>query len=409
MINYEEKILTKLVSKYRTSLKDLGTNTIHRTTKIKPSDIYRRYESNDGDYAVIETFNSISKDLCDRGFVKVVQEPFGTRIKEIILSDERIEEIEQYLSEHYNYISKDSIISEMKRLIRTYQNQSLHCKRICEQLKEMVDKRKVVHKIRDTEDILKALAFIETNQRDLYVREASMHIYGDSKYLENTVLDTVCHHLHSDMPIEEGEMEDEVLQKYHIYKEPRNITIKGSCKITIHDTTIDISAFRNGLTFSAADLPAVSSINLNHHPFMTIENRTAWMRYANKNMITMYLGGYADRFQRDFIRKVYNDNRECTFLHFGDIDPGGFWIHHHLVSMTGVPFLLFAMSEKQLQQKQYAHCLHSLSENDINRLKHLKDMEPYKQVVQYMLGKNVKLEQEIIALDLVSNQEPDDA
>ncbi len=401
MVNFEEKILTKLVHKYRSSRKDLGTNTIHRATRIRPKEIYRSYESNDVDYTVIEAFNSTAKDLSDKGFAKVVKEPFGTRIQEIILVDAKIEEIERYLSEHYDYVSKDTIIHEMKRMIRKYENKSLHCKKICEQLRKQVSKRKTVRKIQDTEDVLKALAFIETNTKDLYVREASMHIYGDSKYLENTVLQMVCHILRDDAPVAEGEMEDEILQQYHIYKEPRNITIKGNCSITIHNSTIDITPFAEGITFSAADLSAISAIHLNGHDFMTIENRTAWMRYSDEEVVTMYLGGYADRFERDFIRKVYTDNRHCNFLHFGDIDPGGFWIHHHLVNATGVPFQLFAMSKTQLQEKQFAHCLHTLSDNDIARLQNLKDMEPYKTVVQYMLEKNVKLEQEIIALDLM--------
>lgn len=401
MINFEEKILTKLVHKYRSSRKDLGTNTIHRATRIRPTEIYRRYESNDADYAMIEALNATAKDLRDKGFIKVVKEPFGTRIEEIILLDAKIEEIEHYLSRHYNYVSKDAIIHEMKRLIRKYEHQSPHCKCICEQLKQQVTKRKTVRSIQDTEDELKALAFIETNTKDLYVREASMGIFGDSKYLENTVLQMVCHILRDDEPVKEGEMEDEILQQYHIYKEPRNITIKGNCSITLHNSTIDITPFEEGITFSAKDLSSVTSINLNGHAFMTIENRTAWMRYRDENVVTMYLGGYADRFQRDFIRKVYSDNNHCTYMHFGDIDPGGFWIHHHLVSATNVPFQLFAMSEKQLEQKQYAHCLHPLTTNDITRLQHLKDMEPYKTVVQYMLENNVKLEQEIVALDLM--------
>lgn len=66
MVNFEEKILTKLVHKYRSSRKDLGTNTIHRATRIRPKEIYRSYESNDVDYTVIEAFNSTAKDLSDK-------------------------------------------------------------------------------------------------------------------------------------------------------------------------------------------------------------------------------------------------------------------------------------------------------------------------------------------------------
>ena len=399
-MNIEEKILTKLVTKYRNSRKDLGTNTILRATRIRPSEIYRRYASNDGDYTAIEEVNATAKALCDKGYIKVVKEPFGTQIEEMILSDGKVEEIEGYLAKHYGYVSKDSIIDAMQKLIKTYENKSPHCNSICTQLKELAAKRKVVRNIQDTEDTLIALAFIENNNEDLYIREASMKIFGDSKYLESTVLQMVCHHLRNGEPTAEGEMEDEILGQYHIHKEPRNITLKGTCTITVNGKPIDISAFQNGITFSATDLTAITSINLYGQTFMTIENKTAWMRFDTKNAVTMYLGGYADRFQRDFIRKVYEDNKDSTFLHFGDIDPGGFWIHHHLVTSTNVPFGLFEMSIATLQNKKYESCLHKLTDNDITRLQQLKNKEPYQEVVHYMLKNNVKLEQEIVALDV---------
>ena len=138
--------------------------------------------------------------------------------------------------------------------------------------------------------------------------------------------------------------------------------------------------------------------------FMTIENRAAYLRYAKDDVVVFYLGGYANRYQRDFIKTVYMSNRNASYLHFGDIDAGGFWIHHNLCEITGVNFELFSMSADELGNKEFASCLHELSGNDRVRLRELKKIDVYEDVVRYMLHNNVKLEQEIVSLTLMKNE-----
>ena len=137
---------------------------------------------------------------------------------------------------------------------------------------------------------------------------------------------------------------------------------------------------------------------------MTIENRTSYLRYAKENVVVFYLGGYANRYQRDFIRTVHTYNKETCYLHFGDIDAGGFWIHHNLCEVTGVKFELFGMSVDELGNREFASCLHELSDNDRVRLQELKKIDVYEDAVRYMLHNNVKLEQEIVSLALMKSK-----
>ena len=53
---------------------------------------------------------------------------------------------------------------------------------------------------------------------------------------------------------------------------------------------------------------------------------------------------------------------------------------------------------EELQDSRYAGCLLKLSANDRKRLKVLGEHELYRDVVQYMLEHDVKLEQEIVSL-----------
>lgn len=405
-MKYEEKLLKYLVENYRKSKKDSGDNKINRRTQIKPEKLYKKYNANDGDFEEISKLNQTVEQLSNFGFISSERETFGTQIQCIYLMDQNIRDIERYLADKYGYVSKDSQIEKLKNLISKYQNASPICEKECGRLCECIEARKIPQNIDELDDILKAIAFIETNQEDLYIREVSMKVYGDSKFFENTTLQSVCNMLrrNSNRAFEEDEKLDEILLDYHIAKEPQKLCIKGRAIINISGKEVDISGFSEGVEFLASDLVNVESIKLIASKFMTIENRTSYLRYHNDNVVAFYLGGYANRYQRDFIKRVYADNITAIYLHFGDIDAGGLWIHQNLCEITGVSFDLFGMSVDELSNDDYVSCLHKLTDNDKTRLQELKQYGIYADVIQYMLENNVKLEQEIVSLGLMERK-----
>ena len=66
--------------------------------------------------------------------------------------------------------------------------------------------------------------------------------------------------------------------------------------------------------------------------------------------------------------------------------------------MTEIPFGLERMSVRELEDERFSGCLQELTENDKKRLGALLDRAEYRETVQYMLEKDVKLEQEIVSL-----------
>lgn len=401
-MKYEEKILTYLVENYRRSKKDLGNNKTNRRTQVKPDKIYKRYTSNDGDFREISQIDDTVLELSKKGMITYEVESFGMQIKNIYLVDEKILEIEQYLIEKYGYVSKDTQINTLHSLVDRYENTSLICQKECAVLAESIKNRKIPKNIDELDNIFKALSFIENNQESLYIREVSMKVYGDSKFFETQTLQPVCNILHkySDQALED-KLLDEILLNYHISKEPQKLCIKGNVIINICGKAVDISGFSQGMEFHATDLPNIQSVKIMSQEFMTIENRTSYLRYHGDNVVTFYLGGYANRHQRDFIKLVYATNPDIIYKHFGDIDAGGFWIHTNLCEITGVKFGLFGMSINELKNSQYASCLHKLSNNDRNSLQELKKISMYTEVIDYMLVQDAKLEQEIISLSLM--------
>ena len=405
-MNYEEKILIYLVENYRKSKKDLGNNKTNRRTQVKPEKFYKKYNANDGDYEEISKFNQTVEQLTEMGFVYNVKETFGTQIQCIFFEDKRIEDAEQYLAERYGYVSKDMQIEKLRNLVDKYKKSSPICEQECARLVGNIEERRVPKNIDELDDILKAVAFIENNQEELYMREMSMKVYGDSKYFENVTLQPVCSLLRKYLRQEhrESELIDEILLIYHVAREPQKLCIKGKAIINIGETEVDISGFAEGIEFQASEMVNIKSVKLLVPKFMTIENRTSYLRYSKDDVVAFYLGGYANRYQRDFIKIVYDSNKDTCYQHFGDIDAGGFWIHHNLCEATEVKFELFSMSAKELQNKEFASCLHELTGNDRSRLQELKKMDAYEEVVQYMLCNNVKLEQEIVSLELMKKR-----
>jgi hypothetical protein len=402
-VQYEKKLLIYLVENYRKSKKDLGENKTNRRTQVKPEKLYKKYNSNDGDFEEIEELNYTVEILSKKGFISYSVETFGTQIKGIYLVDEKIVEIENYLNQKYEYISKDMQLKKLNTLISTYQNASLICTKECERLSEYVKKRKIPKDLDELEDVLKAISFIEKNQEDLWIREVSMKVYGDSKFFEEKTLTSVCTLLRKyskEKNDTESELLDEILLTYHILKEPQKLCMKGAMILTILGKEVDISGLSEGIEIMASDLKNIDAIKILSPRFLTIENKTSYLRYQDQDTTTFYLGGYANRYQRDFLKLVYHGNPYIEYLHFGDIDAGGFWIHDNLCEITGINFLLFHMSVEELKNSKYSMCLHPLTDRDRIRLQELKTRELYTTTITYMLENNVKLEQEIVSLEL---------
>lgn len=405
-MNYEEKLLVRLVEGYRKSKKDTGENLTNRRTKVKPEKLYSKYRANDGDFEKISLVNQTVERLEEKGYVTTERESFGTELNNIFLVDERLEEIEQYLETQYQYEPKDNKLQKLKKLVEQYQHASKICEEECRELKEKLDKRQIPGNLDELEQVLKAVAFIEKNEKNLYIREVSTEVYGDSKFFENNTMDVVCTMLkrYEEDSTDAAGLKDEILKKYHIFKEPQKLSIKGRVVLKVKGIEVDLTGFSEGIEFTASELEGITEVKLLASNFMTVENRTSYLRYKRDDTVIFYLGGYANRDQREFLKYVYRDNPDAGYLHFGDIDAGGLWIHHHLCEITGIRFQLFCMSEKELKAPAYKKYLHVLSENDRMRLRELKEKPEYRDVVEYMLEKNVKLEQEPVSLRLMEGK-----
>ena len=236
------------------------------------------------------------------------------------------------------------------------------------------------------EEVIKAAVFALRNEEALFIREASMLIYGDSKELESKE-DQVLALLSA-----------QSLDIFNIYHTDHLVRFRGPVQLHFDDTSLDASRFISGIAVSMEDIKrSVRRIEINASSLLTVENETSFLRHLPEGYASLFLSGFATRAQLSVLERIKRENPDLKISHFGDIDAGGLRILNHLRASLG-NIEAYHMGIEDIKAPQYEKCLRPLTTNDTNNLASLRDAYP--ELVGYMLENNVKLEQEIVSLNL---------
>ena len=432
--DFRREILERLVKKY-----EAGQTRI----ALKPTEVYKVYDQYNADIRIKQDFDDAATELSSEGLVKSEKIKYGSDIRRITLVVEAVEDSISYLKDKYGIVPRGELINDVNTLVKEYKDSGKLCRDYINEISGSFDRSHVNPDVAFCENVLRMLAFLEKNKSRLYIREASMLVYGDSKFFEESTLKEVCRVVGQSageygsgeetdvMPLGmDYDTEDiSVLIRYGIYPGEQEIRLKGEWKIGFSkgdgsacshfheecgskdtcseefagaddygETELDVSGITGGISISTACFDDISYINTGGR-VMTVENKTTFERMQEDGHTSyMYLGGFCNRGQARFIKHVYRDNPDAEYLHFGDIDAGGLFIHRNLCEVTGVSFSMYKMGVEQLSDNRYAECLKKLTENDKNRLEGLKDDKRYTDIVSYMEKNDCKLEQEIVGL-----------
>ena len=427
-MNYISFILNYLLDKYERSKSFVQNDEIQRKISVKVNKIFPEY----GDEAKYELFTQVNtavQTLVSEKFITISRKKNGL-IDSIVLNSDKLEEIYVFLSrkpksetnqqlisllEHYIAISGSDSLSERlehkKHKTTTLSRTPLYdplesisegaaknevlssfCQVQIERIKSNKKPEFFSGDITEYANILKAVSELYQLSEETYVRDFSVRIFGDSKTFEkikSKVISLLFHY--GNFPKEE----ETILQELNLVKNQGHIYIKGACRISINGQMIDFSQFTGDIGISSVLLDNISKIEVSGNKVITVENLTTFNRFCEENAMIIYLGGYHNTHRRNFIRKLYVQNPDVLYYHYGDIDAGGFYILLHLRNKTDIHFLPYHMDINTLQQ--YSQFTKPLTDNDRKRLQNLLDSE-FSEVIQYMLENNCKLEQE--ALDL---------
>lgn len=389
MMKYEKAILEHLLDKYERSKSFTGDNRIVQNFSVKLAKLFPEY----GDEAEYDMFCSLNDTVSELESMKYIT---SKKMKNGIIDTVTLNV--QFLDEIYRYISRTPKAQTNEQLIcllDTYSAKNELLTRFCDTQKIRLSQNKKAEyfdgDVSEYEKLLKAVAMIFDVSEETYIRDYSIRVFGDSKTFES--IKTKVKRLlfqYGDFP-----EEDTILEELNIIKNPGHVYIKGSAVIVIKGQRLDLSELNGDIAISSMLLPEISSIIVTGSRVMTIENLTTFNAFHEKDTFAVYLGGYHNSHRRSFIKKIYQDNPDSEYYHFGDIDAGGFYILLHLRAKTGIDFIPYHMGISELQKfKAYTK---PLTDNDKKRLAALNDSE-FSETVNYMLEHDCKLEQE--ALDM---------
>lgn len=409
MARYEMRILNGLLDSYENSILSRGENKVkvHIAFPFSKKTMPEYFDESSLAY---DEIHAVARELEQKGLVEIAWKKgkAGHIIQKVLLNEERISAVYSYLKRapkadhikaHLDFLESQEVKSRKNSVARAftcYLKQRINEGR---SVKEFID----LSDLERTKRILSAISFVEENQETCYIREFSIRHFGDSKAFEAMlgVIGSVMRRFRAEF----AEMDIyAILAEYGIYKTPNYVYLKGAGQIRFggqDGPALELSRMKQGIGISGADIKNIRIYGKEEiQKVITIENLTTFFRWSEENSLIIYLGGYHNSVRRELLRTVYEEIPSAEYLHFGDIDVGGFEIYRDLCDRTGIPFQTYHMGIEEL--KLYAGYTARLTGNDRIRLKHMIQKEQSEgrqqnlEVLKYMEQYGVKLEQEAV-------------
>lgn len=393
MNTFEKNLLNKLLDKYESSKLSKGGTAVSRSIKLTPNDdVLSSYTASDS-YKYADENDAIIKRLESKGFIKV-EWNYDT-FKSLTLNIESVDSI-------YDHLNRDKPSNELNRIKEVLAKYKFDgfVNDFIDYVSDYIDVRYDYPKSyfadsKQLELLLNVFAQLLKLEEEMKKRDFSVKYLGDSKLFESVQGKII--KIIKDFDSNAYGSDEEVLAAYNIVKNTSYAILKNKLIFKLNDFVIDLDKL--GFEYSLSDemINNLEIINSNVSKVITVENLTSFYSLDDKNAVIIYLAGFHNHTKQALLKKIYAKYSNAEYLHFSDIDAGGFWIYQTLKEKTGIPFIPFRMNVKELIDNK--DNLKKLTENDKKRLnKMLLDsrFEVFKETIEYMLAYNVKLEQEIL-------------
>lgn len=402
----QKTVINKLIDKYERSKIYTGDCKVNRNIFLLPTEVFTDYDSDFADVEKVSQFEDELRELNEKGLIDISYDT-NYVVKKILSIPEKWDMYYSLLGR----VTKKQIIVEQRDYLEDVlcNSEDTIILKFCEeQLKRLHQGKKPSFSLDELKVIVELIKTIIANKTTLLERELSILKFGDSKVFEKCYKSKICSILRKYGNYEErlegidvkSEAEHIILEEYMIFANPSYIYFKGNGRIMFQDghkisLNNDISI---GLISDA--ISDIKNIEIFDDNIVTIENLTSFNRYFAQNTFSMYLAGYHNSAKTNFLKLINQHNQRKNWYHFGDLDPDGFYILEHLKTTTNIDFESKFMNAEYL--KKYKQYTKELAENDKVKAKNLIESGKYKEVLEYMLENNCKLEQEIISLEEIT-------
>lgn len=419
----QRKVLGQLLDSYEKSRTFQGENQVRQSFSVQIGKLFPRYQD-DAEYDYFCRINEAMEELGAASLVSVEYEK-NRVLKRVVLNTEKLDTCYAYLGRTPRRQEQEALcrlwekLSEKLSVERTGERPGQGGKvddepfrplqrYIAAQYLRIEKNRNVEYYSHDLEEyraLLTAAEAVLRNREEIFIRNFSMQVFHDSKRMERLAGKL------SSLLYQYGEFQEKeaVLEECGIVHTPTYVMLKGNVKLTLGSQTMDMSLFQGDIALSTESLKGLRDIAVLGERVVTVENLTSFHDYPAGEDCVVYLGGFHNQVKRDFLLFLYERNKGKEYRHFGDIDAGGFYILEHLKRKTGIKFRSLYMDigtlqrhrddGKRLTGSDRKRLLQMKKELD-ERLRQGVTEEDYRNVIDYMLVQNCKLEQEAVRFDV---------
>lgn len=399
----QKKTLELLLKKYEASKTYNKNNEITQSFSVTPEKIFPDYTNDFADIDRIRDFENELEILEKMELVAVSKK--NDRINRItaISTAENWNKIRQIL----NVKDKNTILREEISFYSAIYDDSDSdqiVKDFCrQQIERLETGKKATFAREESKKIVALLNCILKNKNEILERELSISVLSNSKAWEEKYKKKVLKILRQNERFaslaencaDEKETDKAILEECNIFSNPSYIYFKGSGTITFENGN-SIKIFSDiPLALSSAAISKIIAFEIADKKIMTVENLTSFNRIKKSDTFFIFLSGYHNSAKQTFLTKIFSQNSNKEYYHFGDIDPDGFFILDNLRSKTQIDFKAYKMGIPELQK--YSSYTKPLEENDLRKADSLIAKGKHTEILDYMLKHNVKLEQEIIS------------
>ena len=161
---------------------------------------------------------------------------------------------------------------------------------------------------------------------------------------------------------------DDILGYYNLYENPTFVLIKGNARICFAESAIELSEMPGGIALSNGSLAGIHKISVKADKVITVENLTTYHDCDELDAVYIYLGGYHNTSKQRLLELIYEKTIERFYR-------------------AGLYKTLTARDRKMIDSKKDGQ------------------LSAYKDVLEYMLAFDCKVEQESIkAVELIERQ-----
>ena len=254
-------------------------------------------------------------------------------------------------------------------------------------------------------EVLQVLEAVTKLTSETYIRNFSTALFKDSKRFQREYRSTIESILfnYTDDVVEK----DDILGYYNLYENPTFVLIKGNARICFAESDIELSEMLGGIALSNGSLEGIRRISVKADKVITVENLTTYHDCDELDAVYIYLGGYHNTSKQKLLELIYENNDDKEYYHEGDLDVYGFLILKNLIDKTQIPFKPLFMDLGTIERFYRAGLYKNLSARDRKVITSKKDgqLSAYKDVLEYMLANDCKVEQESIkAVELIERK-----